>query len=300
MAGADGPAPAVHNGGTMVEWRVASETGTLHDVLLCAPDNYSWQATNAVAAHTLAAGEAFDLQRAQGQYRQMVDALEGAGVTCHYTVPEPQLPYQVYTRDSSQVTPWGPVITQLYRPVRRGEYASVIDFYTRSGGIWKFATAGTQEGGDIHMPAPGVMVIGCSGERTTRAGAEQICGWYAEHGWRTRIYAFPEHFLHLDVLFCMAAERLAVAAVDMLEPGFVSWLRDDLGLTLIPVDYRDTMALGCNILALGGDRVISPAHNTALNAALRAEGLTVLDPELDLFTRGGGGVRCMTMPLRRG
>jgi arginine deiminase len=32
---------------------------------------------------------------------------------------------------------------------------------------------------------------------------------------------------------------------------------------------------------------------------LRAEGLTVLDPDLELFARGGGSVHCMTMPLDR-
>jgi N-dimethylarginine dimethylaminohydrolase len=59
------------------------------------------------------------------------------------------------------------------------------------------------------------------------------------------------------------------------------------------------MAMSCNLLALGNDRVISPQHSTRLNAVLRAEGVTVLDPELDEFARGGGSVHCMTMPLLR-
>ena len=32
---------------------------------------------------------------------------------------------------------------------------------------------------------------------------------------------------------------------------------------------------------------------------LRAEGLTVLDPALSLFTAGGGGPHCLTCPLHR-
>jgi N-dimethylarginine dimethylaminohydrolase len=59
------------------------------------------------------------------------------------------------------------------------------------------------------------------------------------------------------------------------------------------------MAMSCNLLALGGDRVISPAHSVRLNEALRAEGIEVLDPALDEFARGGGSVHCMTMPLLR-
>ena len=79
-------------------------------------------------------------------------------------------------------------------------------------------------------------------------------------------------------------------------------IRDRLkakAIELIPVPYRETMQLGCNLLSLGDDRVISPRQNRALNARLRAHGLTVLDPELSLFTRGGGGAHCMSMPLAR-
>ena len=57
--------------------------------------------------------------------------------------------------------------------------------------------------------------------------------------------------------------------------------------------------MGCNLLALGGDRVLSPKHSARVNAVLRAEGLTVLEPELDLLAAGGGSIHCMTMPLRR-
>jgi arginine deiminase len=69
---------------------------------------------------------------------------------------------------------------------------------------------------------------------------------------------------------------------------------------VIEASYREVMAMSCNLLALGGDRVISPRHSARINAALRAEGVKVYDPELDLFAAGGGSVHCMTMPLRRG
>jgi N-dimethylarginine dimethylaminohydrolase len=57
--------------------------------------------------------------------------------------------------------------------------------------------------------------------------------------------------------------------------------------------------MSCNLLALGDDRVVSPLHSTRINQALRAEGIQVLDPELDHFARGGGSVHCLTMPLAR-
>lgn len=281
-------------------WSIDSETGVLRDVLLCRPDHYDWVPTNDIARRTLAAGGRIDRQELTAQFRELVDCLEGAGVRCHYLEPEPQLPYQVYTRDSSQVTPWGPMVTQLFRPQRRGEVASIVDFYARTGApIWRFASAGAIEGGDIHVIRPGLMAVGWSGERTTETGAAQLAGWFREAGWETRVIAFPEHFLHFDVLFSMVADGLALAVTDVIDDEHLDWFSAN-GIRLLPVTYKEAMgAMGCNVLALGADRVVSPRHSTRINAMLGAEGLTVLEPALDLFSRGGGSVHCMTMPLRR-
>lgn len=282
-----------------MDWGVASETGRLTDILLCRPDHYAWIPTNSIARATLAAGTAFDLAGALAQYAELEAALDDAGVARHYLAAEPHLPYQVYARDSSQMTPWGAIVTQLYRPQRRGEYAGVLAFYREAGiPIWRYSTAGTIEGGDIHLIRPGLALVGHTGERTDEAGARQFAGWFEAEGWEVRLEPFAEHFLHQDVTFCMAAEGLAVACTEVLDDGLLAWLTHHR-IELIPVSYKETMTMGCNLLALGEGRVISPAHNRGLNARLRAAGLTVLDPAFDLFTRGGGGVHCVTMPLRR-
>jgi arginine deiminase len=279
-------------------WKIDSETGVLQDVLLCPPTHYHWIDTNAVAHATLASGAPADTKRRLSQYHQLEGALTTAGVTIHHTVPEPQLPYQVYTRDSSQTTPWGPVLTTLAMPQRRGEYASLLNFHAQYDGFYKYTSAGTVEGGDIHIIRPGLLIIGHSGVRTNPAGAAQFAGFFTEQGWEVETVPFAEHFLHLDVLFCMANPRLAVACIDVLGDAFETFL-NDRQIQVIHASYAEVMAMSCNLLALGNDRVISPQHSTRLNAVLRAEGITVLDPELDEFARGGGSVHCMTMPLRR-
>ena len=96
----------------------------------------------------------------------------------------------------------------------------------------------------------------------------------------------------------MAADGLAVACIEALGDPFADWLRAH-GIRIIEATYREVMAMSCNLLALGRDRVISPVHSKRINAALRAEGIKVYDPELDLFAAGGGSVHCMTMPLAR-
>ncbi|MDN3565887.1 arginine deiminase family protein [Paeniroseomonas aquatica] len=281
-------------------WTVASETGRLTDVLVCAPDHYRWLPTNTIARRTLAGGGQPDLQGLQSQHRELVQALEQGGARVHHLPPEPHLPYMAYTRDSVVVTHRGPVLCQLERPQRRGEYAALIDWHGGPGGdgFWRKSSAGTLEGGDIHILRPGLALIGASGGRTDEAGAGQLAGWLRAEGWEVRVQPFEEHFLHLDVLFCLAAPGLAVACLDVLPEDFIAWLAAH-GIRCIPVPYREAMQLGCNILSLGGGRVISARESLPLNAALRSEGLTILDPALSLFTAGGGGPHCLTCPLAR-
>jgi N-dimethylarginine dimethylaminohydrolase len=280
-------------------WGVDSEYGRLRDVLLCPPDHYDWLPLNAVARASLATGQRPDPQAVRREWREFEDALEGAGVRRHHLTPEPHLGYQVYARDSSQMTPWGPVVTHMFKPMRQGEYAPVIAFYAALGcPVWRYANHGYLEGGDIAVIRPGLLAIGYTGTRTDLDGATQLRRWFEAEGWEVRLVPLDEHFLHLDVVFCMVEEGLAVGCTQVLDDGFQAWL-GERGIRVIDTSYREVMDLSCNLLALGAGRVISARHGARLNAALRAEGIEVLDPELRLITRGGGGPHCLTMPLRR-
>lgn len=280
-------------------WGVGSETGRLTDILLCQPDYYRWIPINAKAKATLVSQRPYDHAGMLAQYQEMIAALEGADVVCHFLEPDPALQYQVYTRDSSQMTPDGVAMMLMDRPERRGEYASIIDFYAAAGIPVCFkTTAGSLEAGDIHLIRPGLAVIGYSEVRTQYAGAEQFAGYLRDRGWEVRLQYFPDLFLHFDVLFCMVADGLAVACRSVLDDDFLSWLEVHQ-IRTIDVSYKDTIQLGCNLVALGNERVLSMADNKSTNAAMRAEGLVVLDPHLDLLYAGGGSVHCLTMPLHR-
>ena len=280
-------------------WRVADDTGRLTDVLLCRPDYYRWNPINRASRETLAAGVPLDLDAIRAQFGEFEDAFRTAGVRMHYLKTEPHLPYQCYTRDSSQMTPWGVCHLMLQAETRRGEYASLIEFYRASGiPVWNWATRGKLEGGDIHLIREGQLLIGVSGERSDLDGAGQFAEWFRAAGWETHVARFPAFFLHFDTLFAMAADGLALACVEVIGDETLDWLKA-VGIELIPVSYKEAARAAANVLALGGDRVISPARNERINAILRARGLEVLAPEYHLFSHGGGSVRCTSMALNR-
>ena len=125
---------------TAVRWGADSEYGLLTDVLLARPDHFHWLPTSSISKATLASGATFDRELMLRQHAEMVDAYAGAGVAVHWLDADEQLPYQVFARDSSVMTPYGAVVTQMAQWWRRGEYAPVIRFYQEHGhpdlGAW--------------------------------------------------------------------------------------------------------------------------------------------------------------------
>jgi N-dimethylarginine dimethylaminohydrolase len=281
------------------DWGIDSEYGRLLDVLLCPPDHFRWLPTSAISRATLESGRSFDPAQARSQHSEMVAAYESAGVACHFLEPDPALPYQVFARDSSVMTPSGAIVTQLHQWWRRGEYAPVIRFYQDSGiPIRAMVTAAALEGGDFMVVEPGCAVIGNGEERTQEPAARQLAGWLEADGWEVRIERIPPQFVHIDVLACMLGEKLAAVCVDAVSGGFTRWL-EAKGIQIVPVPLEAAFELGVNGVCLGGDRVLSTAGSPELNARLRALGIEVYDPDLSSFTLGGGGAHCLMQALRR-
>ncbi len=284
-------------------WGVDSEYGTLRDVLLGPVESFHWMADNAayssIVRDTLRQGHRFDKQLAVRQYREMVEAYEAAGVTLHSLAVNELAPYQVYARDSSFMTPFGAVVCQLANPRRRGEYAEVLRFYLSQGiPIYDMVSAGHFEGGDFNSIAPGAVLIGYTGFRCEEVAARQVGGWMQREGWEVKYAAIDQFYVHIDLMVCMLAEKAAAVCLDTTGPEIVDWLRAK-GIEIVPVSFQETMALGCNVVALGNDRVLSSAAAGDLNAKLRALGFEVYDPDMTMFTWAGGGVHCMAQPLRR-
>ena len=280
-------------------WGVDSEYGTLRDVLLGPPENFRWLPTSAISKATLESGAKFDPELALAQHRELVSIYESAGVTVHRLDPDPALPYQVFARDSSVNTPEGPVVTQLKQSWRRGEYAPVVRFYTDNEiPIWRMITAGSIEGGDVMIVEPGVMLIGNGEERTEIGAARQLAGWMQDAGWEVRIEPIPGQFVHIDVLVSILAPKLAAVCVESASGGLTTWLRGK-GFEILEVSTADAFKLGVNAISLGEERVISTAASVDLNDRMRALGLDVFDPDLSMFTAGGGGAHCLAQALRR-
>jgi N-dimethylarginine dimethylaminohydrolase len=267
--------------------------------LVCPPDHFRWRPTSPISEKTLAEGHVFDSARAGAQHAEMVATYEEHGVRCHHLEADPALPYQVFSRDSSAAGPNGGIILQLQQPWRRGEQVPAIRFYEDTGmPVRGTITAGSVEGGDVMIVEPGCLLIGCCEARTTEAGARQLADLFEADGWEVRIEPFPARYVHIDVLLAVLAEKLAAVCVEVVSGGLVAWLREK-GFDIVPVPEVEAFALGANAMSLGDGRILSAAGAESLNAGARACGLSVAEPDLSMFTLGGGGAHCLAQALRR-
>ena len=290
----------VEGGGTtsMSHWGFANETERLTDVLLGSPGALRHLATSSLSRKYLRDNPA-NIQIAQAQHAELVAAYEHFGVKVHMVGPEAELPMQVYTRDSSFMTPFGAVITAMSQRWRRGENYAAIRNYEKLGiPIYDMVTAGAFEGGDFNVIEDGTLLLGCSGERTHEEAAVQVAEWFRAEGWEVRVAYFDPYYVHIDLMVVPVAEKLTAVCMTCTESGIVDWLKAK-GHDIIDVLFRDTMDLGCNFMSLGDDRVILPSHSQDLSRQLKARGFEVAEVDMSEISKTGGGIHCMAQALRR-
>ncbi len=284
-------------------WGINNDYGPLRDVLLGIPDHYRWIDAGPITMRTLNnqahTGVEFNLQTAMSQHAEMVSIYESNGVRCHYLDSDAVLHRNFFARDSSAMTPWGALICHMQLKSRRADYVTAIRFYQENDiPIWNYATAGHFEGGDFNILEPGFVLVGHCGERSEKDGSEQVAAMVAGEGWEAVVVPISREFVHMDGLVVPLAPKLLVACVEAMEDWVVALLRGR-GFEFIEVGYAEARNLGVNLVSLGNDRVLSMRGSKTLNARMRAMGFEVFDPDMSMFTLGGGGVHCLCQALCR-
>jgi arginine deiminase len=277
----------------MSPWCADSEYGALQEVILAPPIPFPAHLdAGYIAGRT-------DYPKALAQHQRLVASLKSRGVYCHILEPDPDLPYQCYTRDSGVMTPWGLLITRMAFPLRREE-PSRIEAFARACGIpiWTRVEDGTIEGGDVLLLAPGVVAIGCNGGRTTIDAAHEVASKFRGMGWSSRVMSYPANFIHLDQILGVVDATNCVVCDEVLKDEDLTWLRRQ-GFTFHSVPQNSWSDLPCNVVSLGNGRIVTVDRNRALNQKLAEIGFDVIPLNLEEYVRDFGGPHCLTLPIRR-
>jgi N-dimethylarginine dimethylaminohydrolase len=272
--------------------------GPVRQILLCQPDYYRELEISEIAHRTVQGGEGVDLSVAKPMHEGLTRTLEEAGIAVSWERPHPDHAWQVYTRDFGVNTPAGVLIGKYRYEPRWGDEEFALEALAGLGAtIAGRVTRGAVEGGDCWLLDESTLVIG-AGNRSNLEGIENAAELLREHGIEVVPVEFDPTWNHLDMIFSVLAEKLAMYGEDGLPASYVQFLKDR-GWRLIPLPEEQVMKTGCNVLALGEGRILSFAENATVNALLKSEGLSVLAPPLREFAKMGGGPHCLTFEVRR-
>jgi len=317
-------AAAQFNGHSMV--------AALQRVLVCSPRTAGWNRPEYIARwRDLGFHHAPNFETAQAQHEALCHELATAGAEVIELGPSPQLSLDaIYAHDASLPTDFGLIVmrpgkaNRVFEGEHQGEFclrfaiptlAKIIAPGTTEAGdiLWleanspeeKVLNAKTRnQGDDSSVRTPHTLLVG-HGYRTNAAGIQQVRDSLAPKG--VEVLAAPLPYgpgpsacLHLMSLISLLDEHTALVDLPWLAVETVELLRAH-GYAFIEIDSSERDTLACNVLALGGKRLLALAENGQTNARLRQAGFDVRTfPGSELCINGSGGPTCLTRPLLRG
>jgi N-dimethylarginine dimethylaminohydrolase len=297
--------------------------GPLQRVLVCSPRLAGWnQPEHAARWRDLGFHHAPDFAQAQAEHEALCRELEAAGAEVIEAPPAPDLSLDaVYTHDASLATDFGLIVMRPGKPNRVAEGRNHGSFCTHLGipTLAKIVAPGTTEAGDIlwlegktlegktpdgKTSDSKTLLIG-HGYRTNAAGIAQLRALLAPTGIEVLSAPLPHGpgpsaCLHLMSLISLLDEQTALVDLPWLAVETVELLKSR-GYKFIEIDPSERDTLACNVLALGGKRLLAIEENHKTNARLRQAGFDVRTfPGTELCINGSGGPTCLTRPLLRG
>lgn len=228
------------------------------------------------------------------QHAQLAETLADFGIDVSWVKPRKDCPNQLNTRDVAVTIGETFVIGCLREPIRKAEVVGVEEFASGLASDVVSVASGVVEGGDILVDRD-TIYVGLS-QRTDRRGFEFLATRFAGRFNLVALTLVPP-FLHLDVVFNLLPEGLALIHRPGLAPDAVSEL--STRYNLIDVDADEQARLATNVLIVSPNDVITDKRNARLNRVLRAKGFNLAELDFSEINKIGGSFRCAVCPLIR-
>ena len=282
-------------------------TGELLRVMVCPPGNAGWNISGKAAAwRQLGFRHAPDFAAAQAQHAILCGLLSEGGVE---VVTLPSTEYltldAVYAHDASLATDYGLVLMSPGKKNRVAEAQAHADFCGQLGipVLGEIRAPGVSESGDIVWLDSRTLLVG-DGYRTNKVGIGQMRSLLSSKDVEVLSAPLPygpgpSACLHLMSLMSMLDEQTILVDLPWLAVETVELLKGR-DFCLIEIEYSERDSLACNVLSLGGKRLIALEENVQTNRRMREAGFDVRTfPGSEICINGAGGPTCLTRPLLR-
>jgi N-dimethylarginine dimethylaminohydrolase len=284
-----------------------SMTGELLRVMVCRPENAGWNdAQKAAAWRELGFQHAPDFAVARSQHEVLCRLLSESGAEIVSLPAAESLTLDaVYAHDASLATDYGLVMMNPGKK-NRGAEPRLHATFAAGLGIPVFGgitPPGASESGDIVWLDSQTLLVG-DGYRTNKTGIAQLRAMLAPKG--VEVLAAPLPYgpgpsacLHLMSLMSVLDEQTILVDLPWLAVETVELLKAR-GFRLVEIEYSERDTLACNVLSLGGKRLIAIDKNIRTNQRMREAGFDVRTfPGSEICINGAGGPTCLTRPLLR-
>jgi len=289
-------------------WNGHSMVGVLKRVLLCSPVEAGWHKPECVSRwQELGFQHPIDVRQAGAQHAALCRRLEKADVEIFSLPASADLSLDaVYAHDACLPTDFGIIVLRPGKANRVAESALQRSFCEQIGipVLGEIVPPGTGEAGDMLWLDSRTMLIG-RGYRTNASGIQQIRELLSPKGIEVISAPLPygpgpSACLHLMSLISLLDESTALVDLTWLAVETLEVLQVR-GFSLIEIDPVERPTLACNVLSLGGRRLLALEENQNTNERLRRAGFDVQTfPGSELCMNGSGGPTCLTRPLSRG
>ena len=282
--------------------------GELQRVLVCSPRTAGWdRPERSERWRELGFRHAPEFAEAQAQHESMRRELESAEAEVTEMAPSAEISLDaVYAHDASLPTDFGLILMRMGKSnrVAEGAHHGACGADMGIPILGEITAPGTTEAGDMVWLDAKTLLIG-RGYRTNGEGIVQMRALLGPKGVEVLAAPLPhgsgpEICLHLMSLMSLLDEKTVLVDLPWLAVETVEVLRRR-GYTFIEIDETERDTLACNVLALGGRRLLALEENRRTNDRLREAGFDVRTfPGAELCINGGGGPTCLTRPLLRG
>lgn len=274
---------------------VKNGTGVLKKVLISTPLYLKAAKINEIAKKW---DYELDVEKMMLEHAAFVKAYQENGVEVEILPADEGRPNGVFARDFGGCVKEGYILGNFRLPLRYKEHT---DYEAKMAelGVPKIAEVkeGLFEGGDFMFLNEKTIAVGML-DRTNERGVEEIREQLAPYGYEIIGVPSDPKYLHLDMMFNLVDDHLAVSYEEGLPEEFRKWVKAH-DIEIIPVEEEAIFKHGCNLQALGNHRVMSLKQNSYVNCELEKRGMNVVELDITEILKAGGGPHCMTFPLVR-
>jgi ornithine--oxo-acid transaminase len=235
-----------------------------------------------------------DVELALRQWQVLVDSYRRLGHRVDLVDPVEGLPDMVYAANGALVTRTATIAARFAYPQRAAESEAYTSWLTAHGA------------GPVHLPVEvnegegdflvvGEVILAGTGFRTSRAAHTEVAGVTGMEV--VSLELVDPRYYHLDTALAVLDDHTVAYYPEAFSPVAQATLA-----TLFPdaiiATGADAAVLGLNAVS-DGRHVLLAAAATDLAAQLTDRGFVVVPVELSELLKGGGGVKCCTLELRR-